>query len=177
MILNTENWRDISGYEGLYQVSDLGRVKSLARIDLAGRKRPERMLRPGLISSGYLTVCLCRDHIKTSLLVHQLVAMAFLGHKPCRYKFVVDHRDRVRTHNYLSNLRIITNRVNTDQKHLPSFSAYTGVFWRKNKNRWSATIRIHGKAKHLGTFKNEYDAHLAYESAFAKQHKIESNAE
>ena len=51
-----EEWRDIKGYEGLYRVSNLGRIKSLERIDARGRKRKQKILKPQMLNNGYYQV-------------------------------------------------------------------------------------------------------------------------
>src|SRR5690606_24472254 len=80
-----ETWRDVPGYEGYYQVSDLGRVKSLARVvpdrRVGQRSIPEKILKHG-IRSGYESVLIQRRKIRTNRTVHSLVAEAFLGPKP-----------------------------------------------------------------------------------------------
>ena len=158
-----EIWKDIDGYEGLYQVSKLGRVKSLARIDSLRRCVKERILKPGLSSSRYLSVVLF-GYQKKAYLVHQLVAIAFLDHKPCGHKLVVDHKDFDRTNNKLSNLRLITVRENTNQKHVKSTSEYVGVSRCKTTKKWNAFIFINGKNKNLGSFMDELDASNAYKN-------------
>ena len=55
----SEEWRDVVGYEGRYQVSSMGRVKSLERKDCLGRTVKERILKPGVVGSGYLMISLC----------------------------------------------------------------------------------------------------------------------
>lgn len=62
-----EVWRDIKNYEGLYQVSSLGRVKSLKRKDSLGRPVKERILRPAPTTMGYLMVVLCTGGNKKKL--------------------------------------------------------------------------------------------------------------
>ena len=66
-----EIWKDIEGFEGLYQVSSFGRVKSLY-----GKK--EHILKPGKRGAGYLFVVLCKDGKKKNILIHRLVASAFI---------------------------------------------------------------------------------------------------
>lgn len=83
-----EEWRAVPGFEGLYEVSDLGRVRSLDRVVICsgpakGRyasKKPGRVLRPGPTGSGHLSVSLGR--YAGSRLVHHLVAEAFIGSRP-----------------------------------------------------------------------------------------------
>ena len=91
----TETWKEISGYEGLYEVSDLGRVKSLKH----GR---EKILKPIKHTNGYLHVNLHKDGKVKSTLVHRLVAKAFIQN-PNNLK-TVNHKDEVKTNNVASNL-------------------------------------------------------------------------
>lgn len=162
-----EIWKDIPGYEGLYQVSNLGNVKSLSRIikhAKGGNKTTkERMLKPGVNKSGYCRVVLFKDSLDKTFPVHQLVAMGFLGHIPCGHESVVDHINNNSKDNRVENLQVITHRENVSKDIKGCYSIYTGVSWHKNKNKWIAGIRINGKSKHLGYFENEYDAHLKYQ--------------
>lgn len=79
--METEIWRPIKGYEGLYEVSNLGRVKSLAKYlgSKGGSLRPvkERILRQYLSNNGYWLVKLSKDKVAKGYLVHRLVAFAF----------------------------------------------------------------------------------------------------
>lgn len=164
-----EIWKDIPDYEGLYQVSNSGKVKSLFRVinckNGSLKTIRERIVASNLDKDGYLKVRLSRDSKGKNFFVHQLVAIAFLNHKPCGMKLVVDHIDRDRTNNNLTNLRIVTNRENTNQKHIKSSSKYTGVCWSKRKKKWTSQIVINKKLIYLGSFQDEYEAHLAYQKA------------
>lgn len=162
-----EFWKDVIGYEGLYQVSNIGKVKSLERSKLVKGKYPgvqkEKILKPGIDTSGYFFVCLFNDSVKTNKSVHQLVAESFLNHNPCGFKLVVNHINLNKSDNRLENLEIVTNRDNTNMKHIKSSSIYTGVSWDKKCSKWRSVIYVNGSLKHLGFFINEYDAYLAYE--------------
>ena len=166
-----EIWKDIPGYEGLYQVSNLGRVKSLDRIFLNNGKYPckikGRFLKQSLLLSGYLVVGLSNNSKKKQFYVHTLVCMAFLQHKSNR-KTVVDHINNKQNDNRLSNLQIISNRENTSKDKKGYSSKYVGVHWSNYKNRWKACIRINQKKISLGLYVNEYDAHLAYQNKLKK---------
>jgi hypothetical protein len=155
-----EIWKDIPEYEGRYQISNLGRVKSL-------KWNKERILKPSKNKNDYLSVVLCfyGDYSRTSMLVHQLVAIAFLNHIPCGHKLVVNHINFDRKDNRLENLEIVTHRENGNMKHLPSSSKYTGVSFHKRDKVWQANINIKGKQKYLGSFICEEKANEAYKNA------------
>ena len=155
-----EIYKDIKGYEGMYQVSNLGNVKSLKR---KGRKN-ERLLKHTINSHGYFCVCLCKDKTQRSVKIHQLLAMAFLNHTPNGRKIVVDHIDNNPLNNNLENLQLITFRENLS-KDKKGTSEYTGVSYDKSRDRWRSTITINSKHVHLGRFKTELDAHNEYQKA------------
>lgn len=107
-----EEWKDIKGYEGLYQVSNEGRVKSLNR--KCKKWNGDRKVKEKIISftnvSGYLKVTLFRNGIRHYYLVHRLVAEAFIpnpDNKPC-----IDHVNTVKTDNIVENLRWVTVKEN-----------------------------------------------------------------
>ena len=165
-----EEWRDIKNYDGIYQVSNLGRVKSLSRVILHKGKYPikskEKILKAGVTKNGYLTVSLCTYDKKKTMAIHKLVAMAFLNHTPDGTPFlVINHIDFDKLDNRVENLEIVTNRENSNKKHLPSTSQYVGVSWNKNTNKWRADIYINSKLNYLGLFTNEIEASNAYQNA------------
>jgi hypothetical protein len=172
---NTEIWKDIPGYEGIYQVSDMGNVKSLSREVLRNGKYPiiikEKILKPPANSHGYLVVILCNNGLKKTMKVHTLVAMAFFNHKPNgTHKIVVDHINNNKLDNRLVNLQLISQRENSSKDKKGGTSKYVGV--RSSAiNKWRAEIYINGKLKHLGYFTDEYEAHLAYQKALKMYHE------
>lgn len=106
-----EIWKDIKGYEGYYQISTEGRVKSLVR---KGRLR-ECILRLILSNNTYFNVNLLRDRRKKSVLVHRLVAEAFilnLENKSC-----VHHIDENKLNNKVENLEWCTHKENIDYSY------------------------------------------------------------
>jgi hypothetical protein len=109
-----EVWRPVADYAGAYEVSDLGRVRSVARafVDARGRthRRPGRVLRLGRHKDGYAMVDLSRGGAKRCLLVHRLVAGAFLPNP--EQKAEVNHRDGNKTNNRLGNLEWATRPEN-----------------------------------------------------------------
>ena len=96
-----EIWKDVPGYEGHYQVSNLGRVKSFKR----GK---ERMLKPGLGSKGYYLVVLWKGGEVKTHTIHRLVIRAFWGES----KLDVNHKNGVKTDNRLENLEYCTKSEN-----------------------------------------------------------------
>ena len=167
--MQKEIWKDIPNYEGYYQVSNLGRIKSLERYikhaygGLSLKK--ERILKPGVNSRGYLSFNLLKNGSSKNVTVHSIVAIAFLNHKPDGHKLVVDHIDNDKLNNRLDNLQIITNRENCNKDRNRGLSKYIGVSLHKKTGLWRSRIRIGGKDTSLGYFKSEYEAHLAYQKA------------
>lgn len=156
-----EEFRDIPNYEGLYQVSDLGRVKSL-NYKNTGK---EKILISGDNGRGYLSLGLAKNKKRKFFKVYILVAITFLNHKPCGYKLVVDHKDENKLNNCLKNLQIITHRENISKSTKNTSSKYTGVSWEKSRNKWVCFIRIENKRFNLGYFKDEKEASDTYQNA------------
>lgn len=102
-----EEWRPVVGYDGLYEVSNLGRVKSYWN----GNKK---ILKPYKANNGYLQVSLCKDGIKSTWLVHRLVYEAFYGTIPAEME--IDHIDTNRQNNSVDNLRCVTHRENQNNQ-------------------------------------------------------------
>lgn len=109
-----EIWKDIHGYEGLYQVSNLGRVKRLSRIVDAGngarRTLPEMIMSFRENKLGYHYVGLTKNHKQKIMLIHRLVASAFLEN--VQNKPEVNHIDGVKANNSVSNLDWCTRQEN-----------------------------------------------------------------
>jgi ERCC4-related helicase len=103
-----EVWHDIEGYEGIYQVSDLGNVKSLKRQNALGLMRSERILKPATNDWGYKFVV---TYDKKSKAIHKLVALAFIGKQPGE-KYVANHKNGIKTDNRADNLEWITHKEN-----------------------------------------------------------------
>lgn len=168
-----EEFRPVPGYEGLYEVSNFGNVKSLEREILINGKYTrtvkEKILKPSLIGSignQYYALLLCKDGKTKNMKIHVLVAMAFLGHVPDgTHKIVVDHIDNNKLNNHVSNLQLISNRENSSKDKKNGSSEYPGVCWHKNLNKWVSQITINGEYKYLGSFTSEEEAAEAYQNA------------
>lgn len=115
-----EIWKDIPGYEGKYQASNLGRVKSVGRrlrfVSKNGneswRTSKERIISQQVLNSGYYLVHLHVDGRRTAVTVHSLIASAFLGKKPVGTE--VNHKDGIKIHNNAINLEYVTSRENKE---------------------------------------------------------------
>jgi len=162
---NQEIFKDIKGFEGFYQISNFGRVKSLSR-----KFSPtERILKVGINSQGYYSTNFSKDGKLKSYAPHHLVWDAFGNKKRNGMKLQVDHIDNNRLNNRIDNLQLLSNRENCTKYNLQndkSTSKYVGVCW--NGKKWQAGININGKTKYLRSFTNEYDAHLAYQKALGE---------
>ena len=99
--MTREIWKDIKGYEGLYQVSNLGRVK---------RVTTNRILKSSKHVSGYLMVNLCKNSVTSHQRIHRLVAQAFIPNP--ENKPDVNHIDEDKTNNMVSNLEWSTKKEN-----------------------------------------------------------------
>lgn len=106
-----EVFKAVPGFPG-YVVSNLGKVKSLARKDTIGRPIKEKLLKPGKNSRGYMCVVLRRRGASHTKTVHTLVATAFLGPRP--EGFQVNHIDEDKRNNRLDNLEYVTPKENTN---------------------------------------------------------------
>lgn len=102
----TEIWKDIIGYEGLYQVSNTGKVRSINYKHTGVIKE----LLPGNSGSGYLIVFLCKEGKRKKFLLHRLVVESFIGEIP--KGLIVNHKDENKHNNYVENLEICTYKYN-----------------------------------------------------------------
>lgn len=125
----TEIWRDIKGYELLYQVSNLGNVKSL-------KFGKERILKPTKRYNRYMILHLCKDNVQKLHYVHILVAQAFLPN-PNNLP-VVNHKDEDPSNNNVTNLEWCTQQYNVEYSIAKAVNQYSvdGEFIRQ----WASAI-------------------------------------
>jgi hypothetical protein len=107
-----EIWKDILGYEGIYQISSHGRLKSLARVDCKGQKRKERIISLANDVDGYKICTLSKDRVNKNVRIHRLVAQAFIENPHNLPQ--VNHIDSVRHNNFVENLEWCTSKQNTE---------------------------------------------------------------
>lgn len=111
-----EIWKDVCGYEGLYQVSNLGNVRSLDRFELlknnVSRRRKGRMLKQQVDKDGYLVVGFTKEAKHYYFKVHRLVATAFLENSENYNQ--VNHKDENKGNNVVTNLEWCDAKYNTN---------------------------------------------------------------
>lgn len=161
-----EIWKPILDFNGLYEISNLGNVKSL---------RNNLILKSNKCNSGYLKVKLYDKGREKTYMIHTLVAMYFLNHIPNGQTMVVNHINLNRLDNRLCNLEVISQRENSNQKHLKTTSDYVGVSLikeYKTYNLYKASIRINTILIYLGDYKDEKYAADIYKIACDNIHKF-----
>tara|TARA_R110000765_G_scaffold374726_1_gene465302 strand:- start:11 stop:469 length:459 start_codon:yes stop_codon:yes gene_type:complete len=136
-----------------YQISNYGNILSLNKNDL---------MKP-YINQGRKQILLYKEGKRKKYYIHQLVAMAFLNHKPCGLNLVVDHIDNNPLNNRLDNLQLISQRENSSKDKTD-----VGISWNKRRNKWRVSIKINGKQKNLGRYVEKQDALNAYQNALNK---------
>lgn len=167
-LLLFEKWKDIVGYEGYYQISNFGRVKSLDRnetnVNGITRKLKGSLKGTFISNYGYVLVTLSKNCKNMAYAVHRLVAEAFILHP--NYLDEVNHKDRNKKNNFLSNLEWCTSRENTHhaRRMMKSSSKYVGVSYdgQNLQKPWISRITIDSKIKFLGRYETEELALNAY---------------
>ena len=106
-----EIWKPVLGYEGIYEVSNFGNVKSLK----FGKEKILKLLKTGRYRN-YHQVILCKNKEKKQVHVHRLVYEAFVDRIP--EGLTIDHKDNVGTNNKLENLHVMTQEENNRKAHL-----------------------------------------------------------
>ena len=130
--MKEEVWKAIKGYEGLYEVSNMGRVSSLDRIV---KSRGFYIIRKGAIKKlltdrkGYLYVFLSKNNIEKTHRVHRLVADAFIPNPDNKPE--VDHINTIRSDNRVENLRWVTSKENSENE----------ISHKKQKDSWTDELK------------------------------------
>lgn len=109
---NNEIWKDIKGFDGLYQISNLGNVKSLKR----KYRKNEIFIKKYENKNGYIFVVLSKNNISKNFLVHRLVAKAFIPN-PNNY-IEINHKNEIKDDNRVENLEWCTRKYNINYNNL-----------------------------------------------------------
>jgi hypothetical protein len=135
-----EIFKDVKNYEGFYQISNLGRVKSLQRIvdNHSGFKKvlKERFLKPNICKTGYYVITFKKDNIKKTFKVHRLIANAFIEH--IEGKNFVNHKNGIKTDNVVSNLEwctVLENNIHSRITGLTNDVGYNSVCSKLTKEQ------------------------------------------
>lgn len=153
-----EEWKPIKNYEGLYEISQYARIKSLIRTRCSGRGRyapiKERMLKTALDSTGYLMTAISKSGKSKSMSIHRTV-WDYFGDSPRNaHTLQVDHVYNDRLNCTIWNLQLLTGRANICKEvELKKRDALPlGVY--KRKNRFAAQITLNRKVRYLGAFRS-----------------------
>jgi len=149
-------------YEIGYEVSTYGRVKSLNYRHTGNAQ----IMKPKVVTKGYLAVTIFKDGKGKTIRVHRLVAIAFIPN-PLNLP-QVNHIDGDKKNNRVDNLEWCTNHQNSSHPNVnrknKKTSKYVGVYRCKGRMGWTARICKDGKnSTHIGTFKTELEASNAYQ--------------
>lgn len=172
--MKKEIWEDVKGYEGLYQVSNCGRVKSLGRhrVGRDGVKKyyKERVIKLGNFN-GYRNIALWKDNRKKIIKIHRLVYQAFCGELV--KGLYIDHIDHDPSNNNVENLQQISHRENCSKDKWRHNCASNFVGVSRNGNGWRAEIMLNGENHHIGTFKTEEKAFNAYQMVLNNPNELD----
>jgi len=157
-----EIWKDIKEFEGVYQISNYGRLKSLKRY---GRKQ-DKIIKPVLGKRGYFCYCLWNKQKAKNITIHRLVAQYFIPNQEGKRE--VNHKDLDKTNNAISNLEWVTPKENSThacanlgtKKHSKKRGAYARTY--KGKTSWISEMNYKNKRIYLGFYDTKEEAQKAY---------------
>lgn len=154
-------WYKLKGYEGEYEISKEGLIKSL-------KKGKEKVLACTTTKHGYKAIELRKDGIYKKKLVHRLVLSTF---KPTENESLqCNHINSVRDDNRIENLEWVTRRENIAHatNRRDTYSKLTGVSYSNDSKRWHSSVTINSKVIRFGVFVTEHEAALAYKEGVTK---------
>jgi hypothetical protein len=167
-----EEWRDIIGFEGLYQVSNFGGVKSLDRQIESSRaksgfyKRKGITLKSNVDKDGYLSYTLCKKGKCLKVKSHRLVLLCFVGSSD----LPVNHINGIKDDNRLCNLEYCTTRQNETHKHTVLKDKKRFGVRKLSGGTYHARISFKGVTNYIGTFEKEDDAYAKYSEVYFLLH-------
>jgi hypothetical protein len=149
-----EIWKEVIGYEGHYEVSNMGNVSSV-------KYNKRKILNQYNHRQGYKMVRIYLNGKGRTIKVHRLVALAFIDNNlENDYSLVIDHINNDKADNRLENLQLLTTRQNNIKqgRYSKGSSKYVGVYWNKTKMRFLSYLHLEGKKILVGTFKCDKEA-------------------
>ena len=165
--MEAEVWKSVKGFEGIYKVSNTGKVRCIERTVIRRNGRPLKIkggeMYIGKDRYGYSIVNFNVNKKRYLKKVHRLVYESHIG--DVNPTLVVDHIDNNKTNNHASNLQEITGRLNTSKDRVKLLGLPTGVYKNKNGMGYKVTIQKNGKAIYIGTYQTIEDARFAYKNA------------
>lgn len=154
--MSAERWRPVVGYEGLYEVSDLGNVKRLSRQTTSYNgfaecavTLPEMLMKPRLKTNGYLQVGLTKEGKQRMFSIHRLVAAAFLGEST----LTVNHINKTKTDNRLENLEYATTSENVRYSCARAIESYD-LSTLETVKRYAAEVDVRLDGHDFGAVNN-----------------------
>lgn len=177
-----EIWKDIEGYDGLYQVSNRGLVKRPDRLVVRSGPQGNALIKGKILNQnwhkgGYRRLTLSKDQVESKKLVHCLVAIAFVANPNNLPE--VNHKDHDPSNNNDWNLEWTTTRENNTHKFFnkKKSSRYPNVSWCKLTSSWAAHLQIKGKQTHFGLYQSEEAAYKKVLSVLKENGIINKYAE
>lgn len=140
-----EKWKEIKGYEGKYWISNYGRLKN-----------KEQIMKPMVSTNGYLIACLWKNNIQKKIVLHRLVAEAFIPNQN-QYSDI-NHKDENKENNKIDNLEWCTHKYNMNYgsvKQKISEKAKGRTAWNKGKKCPEISARQLGKSHPHGSTKKK----------------------
>lgn len=154
-----EVWKPVVGYEGWYEVSSLGRVRAVAKVDRSGACRGKRLLSCRPSNRGYVVHHLTKNGCVRGTGAHRLVAMAFIG--PCPDGMQVNHKDGVKTNNAVENLEYVTPSENVRHAWDMGLSSPAPIHWSKSQpESFAAHLRRIHQIRVLPTGESHHNSTL-----------------
>lgn len=147
--LLTEEWKPIEGYEGYYEVSSFGRIRSLPRYVIKDNKGNKALKKGKIMKLGkggthpYLIVGLSKEGIRTNYFVHRLVAKAFIPNDDPINKPLINHKNEMKNDNWVDNLEWCSHQYN---------STYGKAIEKQKQKRMKTVLQFDLN----GNFINEY---------------------
>lgn len=150
---NTEIWKPITDYQGIYEVSNLGIIRGLDRILPDGKKWKGRLIKTRISKDGYIRVKLCKNSIVKTIYLHRIVMDSFKGYS----NLDVNHKDGCKTNNTLSNLEYVSRSENLKHAYKLGLKYVSEAMKDKIRNNFSKT-HVKGYKKNKAALLNTTNA-------------------